>query len=70
MKFKGLDDFTHTQEDKIGVLITNLGTPDGPTPQALRVYLRQFLSDPRVVEIPRLIWLIILHGIILRIRPK
>ena len=70
MTFKGLDDFTHTQEDKIGVLITNLGTPEAPTPQALRVYLRQFLSDPRVVEIPRIIWLIILHGIILRIRPK
>jgi protoporphyrin/coproporphyrin ferrochelatase len=70
MAFKGLDDFTHAQDDKIGVLITNLGTPEAPTAKALRTYLRQFLSDPRVVEIPRIIWLIILHGIILRIRPK
>ena len=51
------------------VLVTNLGSPDEPTTGALRRYLREFLSDPRVVEIPRLIWLIILHGIILRIRP-
>jgi len=54
---------------KTGVLLTNLGTPDAPTASALRPYLREFLSDPRVVEIPRLVWLIILHGIILRIRP-
>ncbi len=54
---------------KTGVLLTNLGTPDAPTAKALRVYLAEFLSDPRVVEIPRLIWMIILHGIILRIRP-
>ncbi len=52
-----------------GVLLTNLGTPEQATPSALRKYLREFLSDPRVVEIPRLLWLIILHGIILRIRP-
>ena len=52
-----------------GVLLTNLGTPEAPTAAALRPYLKEFLSDPRVVEIPRLIWLIILHGIILRIRP-
>lgn len=52
-----------------GVLLTNLGTPEAPTASALRTYLGEFLSDPRVVEIPRLIWLIILHGIILRVRP-
>lgn len=52
-----------------GVLLTNLGTPKAPTAQALRPYLRQFLSDPRVVEIPKLVWMIILHGIILRVRP-
>ncbi|KGJ87107.1 ferrochelatase [Colwellia psychrerythraea] len=51
------------------VLLTNLGSPDEPTTGAVRRYLREFLSDPRVVEIPRLVWLIILHGIILRIRP-
>ena len=52
------------------VLYCNLGTPDEPTAPALRRYLAEFLSDPRVVEIPRLLWLVILHGIILRIRPK
>ena len=52
------------------VLFCNLGTPDEPTAPALRRYLAEFLSDHRVVEIPRLLWLVILHGIILRIRPK
>jgi ferrochelatase len=52
------------------VLLCNLGTPDAPTAPALRRYLAEFLSDPRVVEIPRLIWWLILHGIILRVRPK
>ncbi len=51
------------------VLLVNLGTPDAPTAPALRRYLAQFLSDPRVVEIPRLLWALILHGIILRVRP-
>lgn len=55
---------------RIGVLLVNLGTPDEPTAPALRRYLKEFLSDPRVVEIPRLVWLTILHGIILRTRPK
>lgn len=55
---------------KVGVLLVNLGTPDAPTTSALRRYLREFLSDPRVIEIPRLVWLCILHGIILRVRPK
>lgn len=54
---------------KVGVLITNLGTPQAPTAAALRPYLREFLSDPRVVEFPRFLWAIILHGIILRFRP-
>ena len=57
------------QTVKTGVLIANLGTPEAPTAKALRVYLAEFLSDTRVVEIPRLIWLCILHGIILRTRP-
>ncbi|PCI61841.1 MAG: ferrochelatase [Gammaproteobacteria bacterium] len=55
---------------RTGVLLANLGTPAQATPSALRNYLREFLSDPRVVEIPRLLWLLILHGIILRSRPK
>jgi len=60
---------TERQSSKTAVLLTNLGSPDEPTSGALRRYLREFLSDPRVVEIPRLIWLIILHGVILRVRP-
>lgn len=52
-----------------GVLLVNLGTPAAPTPRAVRAYLAQFLSDPRVVELPRWLWLPILHGVILRTRP-
>jgi ferrochelatase len=55
---------------KIGVLLVNLGTPDAPTPSALRRYLAQFLSDPRVVEAPRWLWWLVLHGFILRLRPR
>lgn len=68
-RYVGVDKNVHEKKLKTGVLITNLGTPDAPTAPALRRYLKEFLSDPRVVEIPRLIWLMILHGIILRIRP-
>jgi protoporphyrin/coproporphyrin ferrochelatase len=59
----------HGRLPKIGVLLVNLGTPDEPTPSAVRRYLAEFLSDRRVVEIPPLIWKIILHSIILRTRP-
>jgi ferrochelatase len=55
---------------RIGVLLINLGTPDAPEAAAVRRYLAEFLSDPRVIEIPRIAWLPILHGIILRIRPR
>ena len=55
---------------KAAVLLVNLGTPDAPTPRAVRRYLRQFLSDPRVIEIPRALWLPILHGIVLNTRPR
>ena len=61
--------YQHGQAAKTAVLYCNLGTPQAPTAQALRSYLAEFLSDPRVVEIPRLLWLLILHGIILRVRP-
>lgn len=54
----------------IGVLLVNLGTPDASTPEAVKRYLAEFLSDPRVVEIPKLIWQPILRGIILNTRPK
>ncbi len=59
----------HGAAPRTAVLVCNLGTPDAPTPAALRRYLGEFLSDPRVVEIPRLLWWPILHGIILRLRP-
>lgn len=70
MPYKGVENFAHGEPEKIGVLITNLGTPDEPTAGALRRYLREFLSDPRVVEVPRLLWWLILNGVILRIRPR
>lgn len=54
---------------RIGVLLVNLGTPDAPTAPAVRRYLAEFLSDPRVVEIPAFVWKPILHGVILRTRP-
>jgi ferrochelatase len=56
--------------DKLGVLLVNLGTPDAPTPAAVRRFLAQFLSDSRVVEIPKLLWLPILYGIVLNVRPR
>ncbi|MEY3038718.1 MAG: protoheme ferro-lyase [Pseudomonadota bacterium] len=70
MKYKGFPEFSHSQRDKVGVLLTNLGTPDAPTKQALRRYLKEFLWDPRVVEVPRPIWWAILNLIILNVRPK
>lgn len=63
-------DHPHMPASGTGVLLVNLGTPDAPTPAAVRRYLAEFLSDQRVVEIPRLVWKPILHGIILRTRPK
>ncbi|MCU7844533.1 MAG: ferrochelatase [Candidatus Thiodiazotropha sp. (ex Monitilora ramsayi)] len=54
----------------LGVLLVNLGTPDEATTSAVRRYLAEFLSDPRIVAIPRILWMIILHGIVLRVRPK
>jgi len=70
MPYKGTENFSHNQAERLGILITNLGTPDAPTTSALRKYLAEFLWDPRVVEVPRPIWWLILHGIILRIRPS
>jgi protoporphyrin/coproporphyrin ferrochelatase len=60
----------HGAIPKIGILLVNLGTPEAPTAAALRPYLKQFLSDPRVVEIPRPVWWLILHGIVLNTRPR
>ena len=70
MKYLGQSDYQHVTVPRIGVLLTNLGTPEAPTAKALRPYLKQFLWDPRVVEVPRPIWWLILNGIILNTRPK
>jgi protoporphyrin/coproporphyrin ferrochelatase len=69
MRYQPEPQHTHGTPAGLGVLLTNLGTPEAPTAQALRPYLRQFLWDPRVVEIPRPLWWLILHGIILNTRP-
>lgn len=68
--FKGVDNYKHENSERTGILLTNLGTPDAPTPSALRRYLKEFLWDPRVVEVPRPIWWFILNGVILNIRPR
>lgn len=69
-RFVGSAGFRHGTPEKLGVLVTNLGTPDAPETGALRRYLKEFLWDPRVVEVPRPLWWLILNGVILRIRPK
>ncbi|MGL5632939.1 MAG: ferrochelatase, partial [Azovibrio sp.] len=60
----------HDAAPHTGILLINLGTPTAPTPKAVKTYLKEFLSDPRVVEIPKLLWWPILNGIILNTRPK
>ncbi|MET0207829.1 MAG: ferrochelatase [Burkholderiaceae bacterium] len=69
MSFQPEPPFDHGSAPVVGLLLCNLGTPDEPTPGAVRRYLAQFLADPRVIEIPKLAWWPILHGIILRTRP-
>ena len=64
------DDHEPIAAPRVGVLLINLGTPDAPEPAAVRRYLAEFLSDPRVVEIPKIVWKPILHGVILRTRPR
>jgi len=61
--------FAHDRAPKIGVLLVNLGTPDAPTAPAVRRYLAEFLTDPRVIEIPPIVWKPLLHGVILQVRP-
>ncbi len=62
--------YNHENEAQIGILLVNLGTPDAPTSSELRKYLGEFLADPRITEMPRWLWWLVLHGIILRIRPN
>jgi len=68
-RFSSPATFSHQSPPRTAVLLVQLGTPAAPTAAALRPYLKQFLSDPRVVEIPRLVWWPILNGIILNTRP-
>ena len=68
MRYHGLDASRHAQTNCIGVLVVNLGTPSAPTAPAVRRYLRQFLMDPRVIELPRVLWWCLLNFIILPIR--
>ncbi len=70
MTFASEPAYSHDTVAKVGILLVNLGTPVAPTAAALRRYLKQFLSDPRVVEIPRALWWLILNGIILNTRPR
>lgn len=68
-RYSGEQDYRHDAAESLGVLLVNLGSPDEPTTAAVRRYLAEFLWDPRVVEIPRPLWWLILHGIVLRLRP-
>jgi len=69
MPFLAEPAYTHGTPARTAILLINLGTPEAPTRAAVRRYLKEFLSDPRVVEIPRLVWWLILNGIILNLRP-
>jgi protoporphyrin/coproporphyrin ferrochelatase len=69
-RYLGSEGFRHGTAEKLGILVTNLGTPDAPERSALRRYLKEFLWDPRVVEAPRPVWWLILNGIILNTRPS
>jgi len=68
-KFVGEENYIHDSDESVGILVVNLGTPDAPTATALRRYLGEFLWDPRVVEIPRPLWWLILNGVVLTTRP-
>ncbi|MDZ4200858.1 MAG: ferrochelatase [Gallionella sp.] len=70
MPYQNEPTHAHGAPEKTGILLINLGTPDAPTTASVRTYLKEFLGDPRVVEIPRVIWWLILNGIILNVRPK
>jgi ferrochelatase len=63
-------EYDRGQHSRVGVLLTNLGTPSAPTAAAVRQFLREFLWDSRVVEIPRPVWWLILNGIVLNTRPR
>src|SRR5437762_1863238 len=68
-RYRAVPSFAHDRPTRLGVLLINLGTPDAPTTKAVRRYLSQFLSDPRVVEIAPWAWKPLLHGVVLNVRP-
>jgi ferrochelatase len=70
MTFVSTPDFRHDAPECLGVLLVNVGTPDAPTVPAVRRFLAEFLADPRVVELPRVLWLPFLHAFTLRVRPR
>ena len=70
VKYIGDKNYEHGSKEAVGVLITNLGTPDAPKKKELKVYLNQFLSDPRVIELPKILWQILLKLVILQVRPS
>ncbi len=63
-------DHAPVRSGRVGVLLVNLGTPEAPDPASVKKYLAEFLSDPRVIEIPQVVWQVILRGIILNVRPR
>lgn len=67
--FLGNSSYDHETTPRTVVLLVNVGTPEAPTPRAVRRYLAEFLNDPRIIEMPRWLWWLILHGVILRVRP-
>lgn len=70
MPYQGLARYRHDEAEKSGLLLVNLGTPDAAEPRAVRRYLAEFLGDPRVIELPRALWLPLLHGVILPLRSR
>jgi protoporphyrin/coproporphyrin ferrochelatase len=70
MPYSSASNFDHAAGERTGVLLVNLGTPDAPTPAAVRRYLKEFLWDPRVIEMSRPLWWLVLNGVILNVRPK
>src|SRR6202051_5314475 len=69
VSIQGKRPVAETRAERVGVLLVNLGTPDSADARGVRVYLKEFLSDPRVIEDQGLIWKLVLNGIILRVRP-
>jgi ferrochelatase len=69
MRYVSSPDFHRDTAERIGILLVNSGTPDAPEPRAVRAFLKRMLSDPRIVELPRALWLPILHGLVLPLRP-